>query len=178
MTKIKFGFKRLVKKEEELAFSFPYLVMEPRPEDTGKVCKFRLKGENIRDLLEFKNRENKLSWLFDENDDNTFYLINVTDAGKDEVDPLIRVNLALDFNSKPLYDRMEKLMGVDPKETHYFEIIKVEPIEGFPTVKIDAFAESSVEEEKAELANEDNSSEATVETQEEKEGEEKLETII
>ncbi len=132
---IKFGFKRRGKQEEEMLFGHPYLEMDVKPADIGKVCKFWFKN-GVRDLLEFNKRENKLSWMFDETKDNEFYLINVSSAPKGEVEPIINVNLALDFNNKPLFERMEKLMDLDTKNRNYFHLVKAENISGFPAVRI------------------------------------------
>jgi hypothetical protein len=139
---MKFGFIKREKEKNKLLFDFPYLVMEPKPEGTGKVHKFWLKGLNIRDLLELgESRDNKLSWVFDENkDDNTFYIVNVTDV-TEEVHPLITLNIGLDFNNKSLHKRMSNLMGLDPKKFHNFRLEKVDGgIYNLPAVKIESLA--------------------------------------
>lgn len=140
---MKLGFIRKEKKRDEVLFDFPYLTMEPRPTELGKVHKFRLKGENVGELLELGEKNNKLSWLFDENKDYIFYLINVTSV-TEEVDPLITLNIGLDFNNKQLHDRMINLMGLNPEDTHYFKLKKVESgIYNLPAVEIERLIEES-----------------------------------
>jgi len=145
---IKFGLKRIEKQKKQPLFDFPYLVVGEKPKDTGRVCKFWL--ENTRDLLKFKDIDNKLSWLYDEAE-NKFFLINVTDA-TEEVSPLITVNLGFDFNNKQLHDRIVKVYDLDPNMKHTFELISVDPIEGFPAVMLGKIPELLSTEELSLLA--------------------------
>jgi hypothetical protein len=136
---MKLGFIKKEKKKDELEFDFPYLIMEPRPIETGKVHKFWLKGMDIKDILKLQEKDNKLSWLFDENsDDNVFYIVNINDVEED-VDPTINLNLGLDFNNKKLHEKMTDLMGLDPVELHKFKLEESEVL-GLPAVKIVDFA--------------------------------------
>lgn len=133
---IKFGHTRVGKNREEvLLFDHPYMTMEVKPMEIGKVNKFHLKN-GVRELLEFGIRENRISWMFDETGDNEFYLINVSSVAREEVDPVIIINLGLDFNSKPLFEKLEKIMDLDTTQENHFYLIKAEPIQGFPRVKI------------------------------------------
>lgn len=138
---MKLGYIRKEKKEDLLLFDYPYLTMEPRPNESGKVHKFRLKGQNIGELLELGEKNNKLSWLYDENKDYTFYLVNVTNVDE-EVDPLITLNNGLDFNNKRLHDKMTSLMGLNPEEFYHFKLKKVEGgIYNLPAIEIEKLAE-------------------------------------
>lgn len=147
---IKFGFKRELKKQEELLFDFPYLKMGEKPAEAKKVSKFWLK--NARDLLEFNTRENNLSWLFTEDsslfenlETNKFYLINVSNI-EGEVSPLIKVNLDLTFNSQVLHKRIVKLLDLDESKVHYFKLVKSEPIQGFPSVCLEYISDNEEED--------------------------------
>lgn len=172
---IRFGFKRALKRDETL-FDYPYLTMEVRPEE-GKVHKFWLRNQ-VRELLEFNIKGNKLSWFFDADEGHElskdFYLINITKTAE-EIAPCIYVNLDLSFNSKPLFDRMEKIMALDTTQRNHFELVKVDPIMGFPAVKI-VLSESDNYEAKAAFT-ELQDDEETISSHEELD-KTKLETII
>jgi hypothetical protein len=141
MEKIKLGFKRKIQEKEKLLFDSPYLVMGKKPEEKHRVNKFWLKGEGVVDLLRFvantdAGERNKLSWVFDANDEDApFYLVNISES-EAEVDPTINVNLTLDFNNKSLAYRLQKEYELDPLEEHYFALTEA-TIEGFPAVALD-----------------------------------------
>lgn len=141
---MKFGVIRKEKVKDELKFDYPYLVVKPKPTEQGKVHKFWLKGENIKEILEFTLREgNKLSWIFNENQ-NTFYLVNVTSVPEDEVNPLISVNIALDFNNKILHEKLISLTGSDETIENYFQLVKVPGgIYNLPAVTIEPLVEET-----------------------------------
>lgn len=130
--KFKFGFKRLVEEKNKDLFTFPYLTVGIKPVELKERTTFSF-TESCRDLLNFDLRENKLSWLYDEAGDKTFYFINIKGV---EAEPSMDVTLGLTFSNKTLYDKMVKVMGLDTSKEHYFQVIKVEPIEGLPTVKL------------------------------------------
>jgi len=128
---IKFGFKRLVEEKDKPLFSFPYLVVGVAPTELKKRTEFTL--VNAREELKFDIKDNKLSWLYDETTDKTFYLINITGI---EAEPSIKVNLDLSFSDAKLYTRMYNSLGLDHSKEHYFELVKVADIEGLPAVKL------------------------------------------
>jgi len=128
---LKFGFKREVQEKDKPLFTFPYLVVGVAPVELKKRTEFKL--VNARGILAFDIRENKLSWLYDQTTDKTFYLINITGV---DADPSIKVNLDLSFSDAKLYTRMYNALGLDGTKEHYFEIVKVNNIEGLPTVKL------------------------------------------
>ncbi|MCK9429314.1 MAG: hypothetical protein M0R17_04870 [Candidatus Omnitrophica bacterium] len=131
MDVLKFGFKRLIKDKDKTLFSFPYLVVGIKPTEPKKTTRFDL--INARDLLKFDLRDNRLSWLYDEAGDKTFYLINIYDV---DAEPAISVTLDLSFSNKNLYERMVKVMGLDVTKEHYFQLVKVDDIEDLPAVKL------------------------------------------
>ena len=120
---MKFGIIRKEKEEEKLLFDFPYLVMEAKPEDSKKEHKFWLKGENIKELLELNERDNLLSWIFNENN-NSFYLVNITSL-EDKVDPSMNLSMEMKFSNKKLYEKIENLTGINPMEDNFFMLSKV-----------------------------------------------------
>jgi len=128
---LKFGFKRLIEEKDEVLFSFPYLVVGIKPTEPKKTTRFNL--VNARELLKFDLKDNRLSWLYDEANDKTFYLINIYDV---DAQPAISVTLDLSFSNKDLYERMIKVMNLDTTKEHYFQLIEVNPIEDLPTVKL------------------------------------------
>lgn len=131
---LKFGFKKLIEeKKEHKLFDFPHMIMSQSPEEAGRVYKFVLK--DARDLLKFDLRNNKISWFYDETADKSFYLINVTSVAE-QVTPLINVNIGLDFNCKPLHDKMVKILNLDPTNINCFKLEVADDIEGLPTVKL------------------------------------------
>lgn len=130
--KFKFGFKRLIEeKKDKPLFNFPYLVVGAAPIELKKRTDFKL--VNARELLNFDIKDNKISWLYDESGDKNFYFINITGV---DADPSIKVNLDLSFSDAKLYSRMYNILGLDHDKENYFQLIKVEPIEGLPTVKL------------------------------------------
>lgn len=131
MSVLKFGFKRLIEDKDKTLFSFPYLAVGIKPTEPKKTTRFDL--INARELLQFELRDNRLSWLYDEAGDKTFYLINICDV---DAEPAISVTLDLSFSNKNLYERMVKVMGLDITKEHYFQLVKVDDIENLPTVKL------------------------------------------
>jgi len=128
---LKFGFKREVQEKDKPLFSYPYLVVGVAPIELKKRTEFKL--VNAREILAFDIRENKLSWLYDQTKDKTFYLINISNV---KANPSIKVNLDLSFSDAKLYTRMYNALGLDGSKEHCFELIKVDAIEGLPTVKL------------------------------------------
>jgi hypothetical protein len=141
---LKFGFKKLIEDKDKPLFPFPYLVVGIKPTEPKKTTNFKL--VNSRDLLKFDLRDNRLSWLYDESGDKTFYLINIYDV---DAEPAISVTLELSFSNKNLYERMVKVMKLDETKEHYFQLIEVEPIEGLPTVKLVEISETTINEDEA-----------------------------
>jgi hypothetical protein len=147
---IKFGFKRLVEEKDKPLFTFPYLVVGVAPIELKKRTEFKL--VNAREELKFDIKDNKLSWLYDQTTDKTFYLININGI---EAEPSIKVNLDLSFSDAKLYTRMYNALGLDGTKEHYFELVKVADIEGLPAVKLAEipmdilFADSNLEDSNA-----------------------------
>lgn len=136
---MKFGLIRKEKEKNVLEFDFPYLIMEVKPTDPGKVHKFWLKALNIKEILKLNDKDNKLSWVFDENtEENLFYIVNINDV-EESVDPTITLNLGLDFNNKKLHEKMTDLMGLNSSEVHKFQLEEAE-LYGLPAVKIVDYA--------------------------------------
>ncbi|MCP4255020.1 MAG: hypothetical protein GY775_16760 [Candidatus Scalindua sp.] len=152
---MKFGHIKKDKVKVELEYDFPYLVMGTKPTEGHKVHKFWLKGENICKLLELNEKANKLSWMFDENKDNTFYLINITSLLKegDKVEPSITLNLGLDFNNKPLFEKIEELTGIKTNVENYFSIHK-DTVYDLPALRIEPIDYNELPESPIEVVEE------------------------
>lgn len=135
MIKLGFTSKKVKKEERPILYKFPYLLMEAGPIEKGKVHKFRLEGEGIRELFNFTPRGNKLSYAQPEEDFTNFYLVNSSELSHDKE---IKVNLDLSFNSKELFLRLMQQLKLDSNKVNCFKLeLEIdESYNNLPTVKL------------------------------------------
>ena len=135
-----FGFKsrRPGKAEEEMKFEFPYVEIIPA-KGKGSVTKFRLLN-GAAELLELVDeKDNKVSYFQNDEDNDRFFLANTSKLDKNSSE--CKVNLDNSFNSKTLHKRMCEEWDLDLTEVIYFQIGENE-VKGYEGLHIVEFLDS------------------------------------